>query len=425
MKPETKKTLDALAARKAAAQAKIDAKKAPDLGRRVEVLERSLRDAESANRERVAPASTNKAFTPKTAESAELGIDGKKFSIVKALLARNDFKYRGVKAFEDHRAEYERDALQAYYAAVQGETGKTMQFGDEPSGGFLVPPEVRAPIDALRSATWLDKLPVQRLRGLTYSPVVIPRVNTDNTSYWLTEGTATTTSDPAMDQISFNPKILANGTKLSLHLMRKSPGTAEGIARRSIAASMDRKLELGLIEGASGGPLGLDNFTSIGSVSFSGATGDTKQVKVNQMILELIQDNVTPDGGMFLMSEKVWANLYGVLYIGAGTTATDRAASKKFTDFCYIDPQGQKWCNGYKVVTTNNLTVTTTGSLYFGRWDTMMVADWGAAEVAMTTEGSTLALARQALITTFQEVDMNVERQEAFSKGTAYTVALT
>lgn len=439
MTPEMKKRLDAAEARLAAIRAKAgiapEAKSvtvgatspetAADVARRIEVLERTVQSYESEHRERVAPAATTKAFTAKASESAELGIDGEKFSIVKSLLARNDFKHRGIKAFEDHRAEYERDALSAYYSAVQAETGKTMQFGDEPSGGFLVPPEVRAPIDALRSATWMDKLPVQKYSNLTYSPVMIPRQTADNTSYWLTEGTATTVSDPAMDQIQLNPRILANGTKLSLHLMRKAPATAEQIARRSIAASMDRKKELGIIEGASGGPLGLDNITGIGSVSFSGTDGDTKQVKVNQMILELIQDNVTAAGGMFLTSEKVWANLVGVLHIGAGTTATNRAASKKFDDFAYVDQQGRKWLAGYEVVTTNNLTVSTTGSLYFGQWSSMIVADWGAAEMRMTTEGSTLALARQALITTFQEVDMNVDHPEAFCKGTAYTVALS
>ena len=439
MTPEMKKRLDAAEARLAAIRAKAgiapDAKSvtvgvtspetAADVARRIEVLERTVKSYESENRERVAPAATTKAFTAKASESAELGIDGKKFSIVKALLARNDFKYRGIKAFEDHRAEYERDALSAYYSAVQAETGKTMQFGDEPSGGFLVPPEVRAPIDALRSATWLDQLPVTKFTGLTYSPVVMPRVTSDNTSYWVAEGTATTASDPATDQITLAPKILANGTKLSLHLMRKAPGVAEQVARRSIAASMQRKLELGLIEGASGGPLGLSNFTNIGSVSFSGTDGDTKQVKVNQMLLELTHDNVSTAGGMFLMSEKVWANLVGVLHIGAGSTVTNRAASKKFTDFAWVDPSGQKWLAGFKVVTTNNLTVSTTGELFFGRWEEMYYGDWGAAEMRMTEEGQTLALARQALITTFQEANATLAHPEAFCKGTAFTVALS
>lgn len=401
---------------------------AADVSRRIEVLERTVKAYEAEGRSRVVGASETKAFTPKPvdADETKVGIDGNRFSIVKALLAREDFRFRGRKAFEDNKAEYERDALDAYYAAVQRTTGKTMTFGDEPSGGFLVPPEVRAPIDALRSATWMDKLPVQKYSNLTFSPVMIPRQTSDNTSYWLTEGTATTTSDPTLDQIQLNPRILANGTKLSLHLMRKAPATAEQIARRSIAASMQRKLELGIIEGASGGPLGLDNITGIGSVAFTSATGDEKQVKVKQMILELVQDNVPTEGAMWLMSEKVWMNLANVLLTFSTFTSTaNRAASGKLNDFAYVDAQGRKWLAGYEVVTTNNLTVSATGSLYFGQWTNMIVADWGAAEMRMTTEGSTLALARQALITTFQESDMNVEHPEAFAKGTAFTVALS
>lgn len=425
MKPELKKRLDEAQARLKAAQEKVAGLKPDaDSARRIEVLERTVRELEGKTRAGLLTGET-KAFTATSRESANLGIDGKKFSIVKALLARNDFKHQGRKAFETNNAEYERDALDAYYSAVQRETGKTMTFGDESSGGFLVPPEVRQMIDPLRSATWLDSVGVTRYSGLTYSPVMLPRQTSDNTSYWVAEGTSTTTSDPTFDQISLNPKILANGTKLSLTLMRKAPGTAEAVARASIAASMQRKFELGIIEGASGGPVGLTNTTGIGSVSFSGADGDTKQVKVNQMILELTQDNVPTTGGAFVMSEKVWANLVGVLYIGAGTTATNRAASKKFTDFAYVDQSGQKWLAGYRVFTTNNLTVSSTGELYFGVWNEMIVADWGAAEMAMTTEGQTLALARQALITTFQEVDTNVMHPEAFAKGTAYTVALS
>lgn len=398
-----------------------------DVTKRIEVIVGRTLDERLKAQAGVATPAETKAFT-KTVDShdpTKIGIDGNRFSIVKALLARNDYRYKGRKAFEDNRAEYERDALEAYYAVVQRETGKTMTFGDEASGGFLVPPEVRAPIDALRSATWLDQLPVTKFTGLTYTPVVVPRIVSDNTSYWVAEGTATTTSDPSMDQITLTPKILANGTKLSLSLMRKAPAVAEQVARKSIAASMQRKLELGLIEGASGGPTGLDNFSGIGSVSFSGADGDTKQVKVNQMLLELTQDNVPTAGGMFLMSEKVWANLVGILNIGAGTTGTNRAASKKFIDFAWVDPSGQKWLAGFKVVTTNNLTVSTTGSLYFGQWADMYYADWGAAEMSMTTEGQTLALARQALITTFQEANANLAHVESFCKGTAYTVALS
>lgn len=444
MKPETKAALDAAKKRLADAQKRIETASgsatiaAPetktesvgavpaDVTRRIEVLERTVRDYESGSRERIATAAEKKAFTATAPDSATLGIDGKRFSVVKALLARNDFKHRGRKAFEDNRAEYERDALDAYYGAVQRETGKTMTFGDEPSGGVLIPPEVRAPIDALRSATWMDKLLVTKYSGLTFSPVIIPRQTSDNTSYWVAEGTATTTSDPTIDQIALNPKILANGTKLSLHLMRKAPGTAEQIARRSIAASMARKMELGLIEGASGGPLGLANVTGIGSVAFTSATGDEKQVKIRQMILELTQNNVPTDGAMWLMSEKIWANLANVLLTYSTFTSTaNRAASGPLGSLAWVDPQGQKWLGGYKVVTTNNLTVSTTGSLYFGRWESMIVADWGAAEMAMTTEGQTLALARQALITTFQEVDMNVDHPEAFCAGTAFTVALS
>ena len=132
MTPEMKKRLDAAEARLAAIRAKAgiapDAKSvtvgvtspetAADVARRIEVLERTVKSYESENRERVAPAATTKAFTANASESAELGIDGKKFSIVKSLLARNDFKYRGIKAFEDHRAEYERDAFLVYYFVV-------------------------------------------------------------------------------------------------------------------------------------------------------------------------------------------------------------------------------------------------------------------------------------------------------------------
>lgn len=450
MKPELKKRLDAALARKRENEAKLAAlaakaanptaadgtvttgvtspELAADVSRRIEVLERTVKSYEAEGRNRVVGASETKAFTPKVVDADEMkvGIDGNRFSIVKALLARHDFDRLGRKAFETNSAEYERDALDAYYKAYQKVTGKTMTFGDESNGGFLVPPEVRSPIDALRSATWMDKLPVQKYSNLTYSPVYIPRQTADNTSYWLTEGTATTTSDPALDQIALNPSILANGTKLSLHLMRKAPATAETIARRSIAASMDRKKELGIIEGASGGPLGLKNVTGIGAVDFTSATGDTKQTLIKQMILELVQDNVPTPGAMFLMSEKVWMNFYNVLLTYSTFTSTaNRAASGPMGSLAWVDPQGRKWLAGYEVVTTNNLTVSMTGELYFGQWPNLIVGDWGAAEMKMTTEGSTLTLARQALIATFQEVGMAVEHPEAFSRGHTFTVALS
>lgn len=434
MTPEKQKALDAANARLKAAQERLDALSggqktgtvgaiAPEVAAKIEVLEKSVRDLESQVRER--PTTEAKKKSNDRTPAADLEIDGKRFSIIKAALARKDYESRGEKAWTDHGAEYERDALKAYYEAHGREIKKTMTFGDETSGGFLVPPQVRAPIEVLRAATWLDKLPVMRLSGVTDWPVVIPRQTSDTSSSWVSEATSTTANDPAFDEIRLNKKILVNATKLSLHLMKSAPGVAEQMARRSISESMSRKLELGLIEGGTGAPTGLKDITGIGSVSFSAADGDTKQVKVNQMVLELVQDNVVSDGGAFLMSEKVWANLFGVLFIGAGTTATNRAASKKFTDFAYIDPQGQKWLNGYKAFTTNNLTVSTTGEIYFGKWDQMIVADGGPAEMVLETGGSTLTLARQALLATWQECDMQVMHPEAFSKGTAFTVALS
>lgn len=443
MKPEQEAAIKAANARLKAAQDRLDALKAskeaatnaatktaaatvtvgaisPEVAAKIETLEKSVRDLESLNRTRPTMAAKSDRIASK-----DLEIDGSRFSVIRAAMARHALDYRGEKAWEENGAEYERDCLNSYYKSLGAEMRKTMTFGDESSGGFLVPPQVRAPIEVLRSATWLDKLPVTRLSGVTSWPVIIPRQTSDSTSSWTTEGTSTTATDPAFDEIRLNKKILTNGTLLSRHLIQSAPGVAEQMARRSISESMTRKLELGLIEGGTGAPIGLSSFSGIGSVSFSSATGDTKQVKVNQMILELVQDNVVTDGAMFLMSEKVWANLYGVLHIGAGTTATDRAASRKMTEFAYIDAQGVKWLAGYKVVTTNNLTVSTTGELYFGKWDNFIFADSGPAEMVLETGGKTLALARQALLATWQECDMTLMHPEAFSKGTAYTVALT
>jgi len=448
LKPETKKKLDELKAKKLAAEQRLaDAEKAQraqgatedtgttgspqvDLSRRIEVLERTVRDYESQGRSR-AVTGTAKAFTAKNSPEesqcgASLGIDGNKFSIVKSLLARNEFEKHGdaKKAFAG--AEYEREALEAYYAAKSvGSMQKTMTFGDESSGGFLVPPEVRATIDPLRSSTWVDQIGVQKLSGLTYAPVIFPRVTADNTSYWVGEGTTTTTSDPAFDEIRLNPKILVNGTKLSLTLMKHAPAVAENLARQSIAASMQRKFELGLIEGGTGAPVGLKDISGIGSVAFTSKNGNEKQYLINQMVLELTQDNVPTAGAQFLTSEKVWANLYNLFYVGAGTVGTNLASAAKLGNFAWVDPSGQKWLAGYKLFTTNNLTVSTTGELYFGQWNQFMVADWGAAEMKMTTEGSTLTLARQALIATFPEVDSALMHPEAICKGTAYTVALS
>ncbi len=425
MKPELQAKLDAAKARQKAADEKLIAKATPDpVAVKIAGLEKTIGELEAANRSR--PVAIGAKSLPDRVASDKIEIDGNRFSIIKTAMVRNSIHAMGEKAWEHHGAEYERDAIKAYYAARSREMQKTMTFGDEPSGGFLVMPQVRQPIDALRSETWLDKVGVQRLSGVTDWPVILPRQTSDNTSSWVGESTATTPTDPAMDEIRLNKKILVNATRLSLHLMRSSPGVAESMARRSIAASMTRKLELGIIEGGTGAPTGLKDIANIGSVSFSAATADAKQVAVNQMILELIQDNVPTSGAAFLMSEKVWANLAGVLLTySTFTSIANRAASGPLGALTMIDASGQKWLGGYKVYTTNNLTVSTTGELYFGQWGQMIVADGGAAEVVMTTEGETLTLARRALLATFQEVDMTVEHPEAFAKGTAFTVALS
>jgi HK97 family phage major capsid protein len=445
MTPEMKKRLDAAEARLAAIRAKAgiapEAKSvtvgatspetAADVARRIEVLERTVKSYESEHRERVAPAATTKAFTPQSTSlpSAEIGIDGKRFSLVKAAVAHHDFKRIGKKAWENNRAEYERDALEAYYAAVQAETGKTMTFGDEASGGFLVPPEIGKTIDPLRSSLFLDKLGVQKMPGLVGAPVMFPAQTSDATASWVSEGTATTPTNFATAQIRMNPHILTAGTRLSKMLMRHAPGTAESRARISLQSAMARKLERSAIEGgtSAGEPTGVANISGIGSVAFTSKDADEKINLIDQMILEVVQDDVDVSTGMWLMSEKVWANLMAIQIAMSSATATaNLSPSVPMNSIAYVDfASKQKFCRGYPVVTTNNLTVSTTGELFFGTWNQLIVGGWGAMELVYTEEGETLVKARQGLLVGFEEWDIQAEHAQAFCKGTAYTVALS
>ena len=76
---------------------------------------------------------------------------------------------------------------------------RDMSVGVDSAGGFLVPTAYLPErfIEKMQNATVVREAGAQTLDNLTSSPVVIPKMTTDVTAYWIAEGGAPTESTPA------------------------------------------------------------------------------------------------------------------------------------------------------------------------------------------------------------------------------------
>lgn len=339
-------------------------------------------------------------------------VDWKKFNMAKAVLASLDSQKGHVGAWDKHKAGYERDAID--------HVKKTMTVAVEPSGGFLVPAEMMAGyIEPFRSQIPSFSIPgIQNLTGLTGSPVKLPRQTTDVTAYWLSETGSPTRNDPVFDQILMTPKKCGAETRLSRDLLLQSPVAADQVARSSIFESMLRLQDTAFWQGTggSGQPVGMDNYSGINTVSFSGATDITTWTKLDQMIEEIEADNGATDSLVWCMHPRVWAALRQIQKPEAASSAGNRILDNG--DYTKALP---RTLFGYTVYLTTNITASTTSIIKLFDPRQLMRGTWGTVEIFVTDDGATLRSSDLVQVNGWARVDHHVRQPVAVCTGTAFT----
>lgn len=339
-------------------------------------------------------------------------VDWKKFNMAKAVLASLDAQKGHVGSWDKYKAGYERDAID--------HVKKTMTVAVEPSGGFLVPAEMMAGyIEPFRSKVPSFVIPgIQNLTGLTGSPVKLPRQTTDVTSYWLSETGAPTRNDPVFDQILMTPKKCGAETRLSRDLLLQSPVAADQVARSSIFESMLRLQDTAFWQGtgASGQPVGMDNYAGINTVSFSGATAITTWSLLDQMVEEIEADDGPSENLVWVMHPRVWAHLRQLQKPEAAASAGNR-----IIDNGNYQQGVQRNLLGYPVYLTTNITASTTSIIKLFDPANIVRGTWGTVEIFVTDDGATLRSSDLIQVNGWSRVDHHVKRPVSICTGTAFT----
>ena len=337
----------------------------------------------------------------------DLGLTEKEtrnFSFVRALnyLANpNDKQARAAAAFE---IEVSEAASRKYDKPASGIMVPNevlrrdlLNVGTPSEGGDLVATDLLAGsfIDLLRNRMALAQVGVTMLTGLQGN-VAIPRQTGASTAYWVGEGDSPTQSQPALDQVTMNPKTVGAFVDYSRKLLLQSSVDIEAMVRndlaRVIALEIDRAGIYGL--GNSNQPKGIVEETGIGSVTLTG-------FGTFEELVELETEVATANAD--------FGSLYYLMNAGSrGALKTTEKVTASGARFVFEDGE----VNGYPVVVSNQLA---NKDIIFGNFSQMIMGMWSGLDLTVDPYfGSTSGTVR---IVALQDVDVAVRQPGAFAYG--------
>lgn len=252
----------------------------------------------------------------------------------------------------------------------------TSSTAGTPYGGYVQDTSVQEPVDALRAATFFDRIGARTLSGLS-SSVKIPRLATASTVAVNTEGgTLSGNADPVFGQESLDPMIVQGQVDVSKSLLATNVVGSDDFISRDMNFQLANKMEALAIEGSgsSGQPQGLKTLSGATTTASSGTNGTAWTYSD---IVKMTQDssaaNASLDMSKFLTSSKGFGKLRRT-EISSGTamfTASFEGGNSRVADF--------------EACISNNVpSADTKGSgtalthYYFGDWSYMVVGMFGA-----------------------------------------------
>lgn len=314
---------------------------------------------------------------------------------------------------EDHR--------RAWMLAAGGSKLAQMRapfaVGASGTGGALVATQLLADnwIEVLRNSMVTPKLGARFLSGLV-GKVDIPRQITAAATSWVGELTAGTESEATFDKVSLTPKNITSWGVISRMMLLQSTPAIEMIARADLLAQIGLGLDLAALSGTGTGgqPTGIINQSGVGSV-----VGGTNGA------------NLTFDHLIQLYSAPKIANApQSNLGFAFNAKAYGYLSTLKATTGQYLwDPQGGLSNNspdtikGYPYAVSQQMRSTLTkgtssgicSELIFGNWLELLIAEWGALEIAINPYDSTYFKSGDVVIRAIQTADVGVRHGASFA----------
>ena len=295
---------------------------------------------------------------------------------------------------------------------------RAMSQGTDSAGGYLVPTQhIAELIEMLYDRAVVIALGATVLDNLTGSPVEIPKQTGGATAYWPGENAAITDSNLTLDQLSLTPKVVGCLVKLSNRLIQLSNPSAEAMVRRDVATALALAIDLKALrgDGTSNTPTGIANTSGINTVAIGTSGGVFDFDIAMQMIDELDVDNALKGKLGFAFHAKVKGKMKRERIPQFSGDGKGAFVMMPMTDAVLKERMG------YAFETTNqiptNLTKgsgTSLSEVYFGNWEELLIANWGAMQIMASQETSDAFEKNQTWVRILQDVDIGVRHAQSF-----------
>jgi len=244
-----------------------------------------------------------------------------------------------------------------------------LQASTDAVGGYTVGTDTTGFIGSLRNNMASVQAGAQMLTGLV-GDVSIPRLATDSSATWRTEGGVATESDPTFEAVTMTPHRLTSYTVYSMQLLRQGTPDVTGIVNDTLFYSIANALETAAFEGdgTSQVPVGILNGTNVNDATH-GSTSATVANWTNIVNMEkmVAVDNALAARMAYIMKATAAASL----------KVTEKASSTG--QFIYgQDPLLGGTVNGYPAYVSN---IFTNDSVIFGDFSALMYGQWGGLDL--------------------------------------------
>ena len=295
---------------------------------------------------------------------------------------------------------------------------RAMSQGTDSAGGYLVPTQhIAELVEMLYDRAVVIALGATVLDNLTGSPVEIPKQTGGATAYWPGENAAITGSDLTLDQLSLTPKVVGCLVKLSNRLIQLSNPSAEGMVRRDIAKALALAIDLKALrgDGTSNTPTGIANTSGINTVAIGTSGGVFDFDIASQMIDELDVDNALSGKLGFAFHSKVKGKMKRERIPQFSGDGKGAYVMMPMTDAVLKERLGFAFETTNQIPT--NLTKgsgTSLSEVYFGNWEELLIANWGAMQIMASQETSDAFEKNQTWVRILQDVDIGVRHAQSF-----------
>ena len=292
---------------------------------------------------------------------------------------------------------------------------KTMQAGTPAAGGALVPPQYSAElIGLLRAQLVLERAGIRVMDGLTGSPVIIPKISSGVTAYWVAEGAGPTAADLGTGRLELQPRKCAALVKMSNDVRLLSLPSVEAGVRSDIVLALREAVEKAVFSGTglTGQPTGIDLWSpTVNTATYTATDAGTKINSWKDMIYQLETDNALSGKLAYVTTPAAY------WFLGKLVSATEKIPLWPSYTSSLADTPPRSFM-GYPVYTT---TSATSGVAYFANWDDVILAIWSQIDVAASDQTYTAFQNDELWIRAIIRCDVGIRREVSVCYMTTIT----